>query len=233
MKLTGTLIMTWFLVMTMFQNSEANSASDNCMDSDIIPASAETYSVDYELKSDFKFTSPPSRFVPSYISNSNYGLNSDESELVGEDVTVGLQGGKYGVGFAASFPAFGVSGTYQISETLTAEAILGIFGVISNYSLRGWYRFNRNQKYDIYGYGGLSILQYRYRTFTNNRRNTESVPGVGVGAGIEYGIQELFNDHDLPPLFFNLEFGLVLANFEHYSLSSMVFGSGIRYRFGN
>lgn len=144
--------------------------------------------------------------------------------------TVGMQGGKYGVGMTSSWPVYGLSGTMQFNETITGEAVLGIFGALTSYGGRLWYRFDPNENYDFYGYGSLSILQYRYGRFGGG---TESVMGLGAGAGVESSLQKIFDDEDFLPLFVNAELGLALANFDHYNFSSFVFGFGIRYRFGN
>lgn len=154
---------------------------------------------------------------------------------VDSDATVGLQGGKYGVGFASTWPSYGLSGTYQLSEMLTAEAVVGFFGAVRNFGARGWYRFNRSAKYDFYGYAGVNMYQYRYRTINSafqTVRDTESVLGLGAGVGMEAGIRSLFKDQELPPIFLNWELGLALASFEYYNFSSFVWGGGIHYRFG-
>ncbi len=154
---------------------------------------------------------------------------------VDEDATVGLQGGKFGVGFASSWPSYGLSGTYQMSETLTAEAVVGFFGSIRSFGARGWYRFNRNTNYDLYGYGTINLYQYDYTTVNAAFRvvdETESVLGLGGGAGIEAGIQTLFKDRTLPPIFLNWEVGIAIASFDYYNFSSFVFGGGLHYRFG-
>lgn len=141
--------------------------------------------------------------------------------------TVGQQGGKFGIGFASTWPAYGVSGTLQVNEAITAEAILGFFGTVSNFGGRAWYRFNRNPGYDLYGYAGASV--YRW----SNRFISEDVLGVGAGVGIEGGLQKLFDDETFPPIFVNAEFGLAYADFEFYDFSAFLFGMGIHYRFGN
>lgn len=150
------------------------------------------------------------------------------------DSTVGVQGGRYGIGLASSWPAYGISGTIQVSETLTGEAVLGFFGAVSNFGGRIWYRFNRNETYDIYAYGGLGV--YRYTGFDSillDLNRTESVLGVGLGAGVEAGLPKLFDDEDLPPIFLNAELGLALASFEYYTgFSTLSLGFGVHYRFG-
>lgn len=150
--------------------------------------------------------------------------------------TVGQQGGRFGVGFASSWPAYGASGTMRINDAITAEAVLGFFGSVSNFGGRAWYRFKRNPTYDLYGYAAASLYRYDYTTFDGSllrtRRDTESVLGLGGGAGIEAGIQTLFKDENLPPIFLNWEVGLALAQFDYYDFSSFVIGGGIHYRFG-
>lgn len=144
--------------------------------------------------------------------------------------TVGVQGGKFGIGFASSWPSYGLSGTYQASETLTAQAVVGLIGDVTSLGIRGLYRFDRNIKYDLYAYAGLGFYRYDFNLLGVG--DSESVVGIGFGAGIESGIPELFEDEELPPIFLNLEIGLALATFEFYDFSSFGFGVGIHYRFG-
>ena len=153
-----------------------------------------------------------------------------ETALDTDLMTVGVQGGRYGIGAASAWPAYGVSGTLQVSETLTAEAIIGFLGTISNFSARGWYRFTPGEKYDLYGYGSVGVLRYDYRF--RGAGDTESVLGLGAGAGIEVSLAKLFDDEDFPPIFANAELGLSYANFDFYNFSTFSFGSGIHYRFG-
>lgn len=127
------------------------------------------------------------------------------------------------MGFASAWPTYGISGTYQLNETLTAEAILGFVGVATNISGRGWYRFDQNVDYDLYGYGMLGILSYR---------SFDTGLMFGFGGGIEAGIQELFDDPELPAIFGNFEIGIAFDTIAFYNLSIFSFGAGIHYRFG-
>ncbi|TVQ16170.1 MAG: hypothetical protein EA364_00575 [Balneolaceae bacterium] len=175
-------------------------------------------------------------FAPANVSGFGYALKMEDDDLAAGGTTVGMQGGRYGVGFASSWPAYGLSGTLQFSETITGEVILGFLGVISNIGARGWYRFNTNHNYDIYAYGGLSLLMYRYDTFDsgfNRTKKTETVPAIGAGVGMEFSLQQLLDDESFPPLFFTIELGLSIASFDHYDFSFLSFGSGLRYRFGD
>lgn len=155
----------------------------------------------------------------------------DQAAVQDPEQTVGVQGGRFGVGTASSWPAYGLSGTYHVNEKVTAQAVLGFFGTVSSFSARGWYRFNRNAEYDIYGYGTVGMYRYDYTTILDN--DTESVLGLGAGVGIETSLGKLFDQEDFPPIFANTELGLTYANFDFYSFSALTFGFGIHYRFGD
>ncbi len=150
------------------------------------------------------------------------------------DATVGVQGGRYGLGFGSAWPAYGLSGTLQINETITGEAVLGFFGAVSNFGGRVWYRFNRNEQYDIYAYGCAGVYRYKgLDGFLLGNSVSESVLGLGFGAGVEAGLPKLFDDEDFPPIFVNAELGLAIASFEYYGgFSSLSLGFGAHYRFG-
>lgn len=152
-------------------------------------------------------------------------------EGAAEEATVGVQGGRFGVGFTSSWPAYGLSGTMQVSESLTAEAVLGMLGTVSNFGGRLWYRFSRNPAYDLYGYGAASMYRYGYNLGALGR-GSENVLGFGGGAGVEASLRTLFGDENFPPIFVNVEAGLAFANFEYYNFSSFTLGAGIHYRFG-
>ncbi len=141
--------------------------------------------------------------------------------------TVGVQDGRYSVGFATSWPSYGLSGTLHLSEALTAEAIAGFFGTVSNFGGRAWYRFNRNEAHDLYAYVGASIHRY---SFLND---AENVLGLGGGAGVEVSMRKILDNDDFPPIFWTAEVGLAYADFDVFDgFSTMTFGSGLRYRFG-
>lgn len=156
-----------------------------------------------------------------------------EDQAAAQDLepTVGVQGGRFGAGMASSWPAYGLSGTYHVNEKVTAQAVLGFFGTVSSFSARGWYRFNRNAEYDIYGYGTAGMYRYNFGTILFS--DTESVLGLGAGAGIETSLGKLFNQEEFPPIFANAELGLTYASFDFYNFSALTFGFGIHYRFGD
>lgn len=137
---------------------------------------------------------------------------------------------KYGIGFQSSFPAYGVSGMYNVNEKSSIQVVLGPFGYLKTFAGRVLYRFNRKtipHKYNVYGYGMLGFWSYTWhRWYAENR--TETVPGFGAGAGIEY----FFNDF-LPEVGWNLEIGLGFVDFKevHYTFSTFMFGIGAHYYF--
>lgn len=132
---------------------------------------------------------------------------------------------KYGVGFQGSFPAYGISGMMDINETISAQAIIGFFSHLKTYAARGLYRFRQEDNWNLYGYGMIGI--WNYGAFGVS----ETVVGFGAGAGIEYDWRAF--DPDLPPLFWNIELGLGVANFDKvaYDFNTLLIGVGVHYRF--
>lgn len=169
----------------------------------------------------------PQTYAQSGASAQDEAAEQEQTTVQESDLTVGVQGGRFGVGFASAWPAYGISGTLQVSEKLTAEAVVGLLGTVSNIGGRVWYRFKPDLSYDLYGYGGAGL--YRYGYFGG----AESVLGLGAGVGIEAGLAKLFDDEEFPPIFVNAELGLAHASFRYYGgFSSLAFGAGIHYRFG-
>lgn len=190
----------------------------------------------YLLAANFSLTAQAQfRLSHNQASTPGVGAQATDSDPIPDNnSTVGVQGGRYGLGFGSAWPAYGLSGTLQISETITGEVVLGFFGAVSNFGGRVWYRFNRNEKYDIYAYGGAGVYRYTgLDGFLLGSSVSESVLGLGFGAGVEAGLPKLFDDEDFPPIFVNAELGLAIASFEYYGgFSSLSLGFGAHYRFG-
>lgn len=134
--------------------------------------------------------------------------------------------GPYGLGFTSSWPSYGISGTLDLSDKITAEVVLGLLGTVSNFSGRAWYRFRQEEDYDVYAYGGAGLYRWSGSVLSENSL------AFGAGGGVEASLARLLDDADFPPVFVNTEVGLAFANFRYYNFSSFVFGVGIRYRFG-
>lgn len=141
---------------------------------------------------------------------------------------------KWGAGFQGTFPAYGISGMMDVNETISVQAILGFFGSLNTYAGRALYRFKKENDWEIYGYGMLGAWSYdgiRFRTGFGYDNYTETVLGFGFGGGIEYDWRAL--DPNLPPLFWNLELGIGIVDFNNvnYNFNTLMIGAGVHYRF--
>ena len=129
---------------------------------------------------------------------------------------------QYGVGLAASFPAYGFSGMYDVSDQLSAQAVVGFGGVLSTATGRVLYRFNQKPAYDLFGYGSAGAW------FGLG----ETVPAIGGGAGVEVNWGRVFNAEDFPPLFSTFEVGFATLIGDDLSGFSLLSGGGsLHYRF--
>jgi len=149
---------------------------------------------------------------------------------------------KFGIGFQASIPAFGISGMMDLKDKVAIQAVLGPFGDLKTYTGKGIYRFKKEPTWNVYGYGTLGIWRctgYDVNSWDLNK-TTETVLGLGAGAGIEYdwlilwkAVFPKLSETSLPPLFFNLELGLSSIKFKKIEedFSDIIFGAGVHYRF--
>lgn len=132
---------------------------------------------------------------------------------------------KYGVGFQGTFPASGISGMIDLTDAITAQAIIGFYGNLKTYAGRGLYRFRKENFWNLYGYGMVGAWSYSLVG------ESETVPGFGAGAGIEYDWRGW--NPELPSISWNLELGLGVVNFDkvNYNFSTLLIGAGVHYRF--
>lgn len=154
----------------------------------------------------------------------------------GQETTQESNSSKWGVGFQSSWPAWGISGIYDVNELVSAQVVLGAFGSLTVLSGRILYRFNRREAYDLYGFGTLGVWRYTSDVFFFDRgliRQTETVLGLGGGGGIELNWQKILasSTDSFPPLYSTVDLGLGYANFDVYNFSSLWLGVGIHYRF--
>lgn len=132
-----------------------------------------------------------------------------------------VTGGNLGVGFQSSWPAsYGISAKYDVNDKMTAQGVLGSLGTVTNYSVRGLYRFKKKPDFDLYAFGSAGI--YRYDYYLGN----ESVFGFGAGAGLEYDLSKAL---DGLPLTVSGEIGFGLVSFDYYSYGAIGLGVGIHY----
>jgi hypothetical protein len=151
-----------------------------------------------------------------------------QEEAAAEAAATGQQASSspFGVGFQSSWPAWGLSGLYDVNENVTALAVVGLFGTLTTFGARGLYRFSQEESYNLYGYGTVGMWSYPGVI-------RENVVGFGGGAGIELNWRRIISPEDgsFPPLFSTIDLGLIMANFEHYNFSGFVIGSGLHWRF--
>jgi len=129
-------------------------------------------------------------------------------------------------GFQSTWPSHGLSVKMDFTDKITGQAVVGFLGDLSHYSVRGLYKFKKEQFYNMYGYGSLGLWTW---DSDYSGWKDESVVGVGGGAGIEYDLRGL--DSSFIPLFVNAELGLNIASFDHYDFSSVGLGLGVHYKF--
>jgi hypothetical protein len=149
-----------------------------------------------------------------------------------QNMALGNQAGKVGVGFQFSFPAWGLSGKYNVTDKFAVQGVFGFFGSLKTYAARGLYKFKVKPQLGVYGYGMVGAFSYKGFELNYNSSNflderTETVVGFGAGAGVEYffkGLEEIG---------WNLEIGFGSINFDQvdYNFSMIMIGAGAHYFF--
>ena len=135
--------------------------------------------------------------------------------------------GEYAVGWQSGFATFGIAGRVGINDKISAEGILGLFGALSNYGVRGLYTFQEKEYWGSYAFGSVGIWSWNSDIYGID---DETAFGFGAGVGIEYDWRAF--GYQLPPVSWNLELGLGLVNFENYDFNAFSIGAGARYKFG-
>jgi hypothetical protein len=132
---------------------------------------------------------------------------------------------KLGVGFQSSWPAYGISGIYDVNPQVSGQAVLGFLGGWTTVSGRGLYRFAQRPFLDPYGFGSVGMWRY------DSGFADASAVSFGGGGGIDFDLRRL--GPDIPPLYLNMELGLSIMNMElaGYTGAWMAFGAGMHYRF--
>ncbi len=142
---------------------------------------------------------------------------------------------RFGIGFQASFPAWGLSGMVDLSRGFALQGIFGVIGDLKTYAGRGILRFSRQKYHSVYGYGVVGAFSYtglkEGESWYEWEETTETVVGFGGGLGFDYNWRAW--SENLPPISWNLEIGIARVNFSEvdYNFSSMTFGAGLHYRF--
>ena len=134
-------------------------------------------------------------------------------------------GTRFGVGFGGSIIAWGLSGTMDMTSKITLQGTLGALGTFTAFGGSVWYRFNQNDAYDLFAFGGASHIGFSLGG------STQSTQGFGGGAGIEWDWGDLFNSEDFPPIFSNGTIGFYTYGQDFAGLSAFWVGGGAHYRF--
>ena len=121
---------------------------------------------------------------------------------------------------------YGLSGKYDITDNLSAQAIVGLWGYTGLTSVTGRinYKFKEQNFYNLYGYGSVTAWSW------SNSLYDETVFGFGAGVGAEYDIRGI--NRNFIPLFLSADLGLQVASFDHYGgFAGLGLGLGVHYKF--
>lgn len=153
------------------------------------------------------------------------------SSLVTPNVALAQEGtdSPFSLGFQSSWPSYGISGRYEVNEKAMIQGVIGALGTVTNFSGRLLYDFQQKEQYDVYAHGTVGVWQWGGNVFFESQTSV----GFGGGVGVEFDLQELFSpdDEDFPPLYWNIEIGAIIANFDNYNFSSFALGGGLHWAF--
>lgn len=133
---------------------------------------------------------------------------------------------KYAVGLQSSFMSGGLSAKMKINDKMSGQAVLGALGTLTSFSGRVLYEVKSDNYWDMYGFGTVGVWVWDGGPYFES----ETAVGFGGGAGIEWDWRAIAPD--LPPLYWSLEAGLGVVNFDNYTgFSTFSLGGGVHYRF--
>ena len=147
------------------------------------------------------------------------------SSTSAQELPTGEHGGRFGVGFQGSWPAYGISAIAKLNKQFALQGVVGTFGIMeSSFFARGIYRFSPKTAsfgwHNFYGYGSVGAFTYKLLDVR------ETVPGFGAGVGFEAYLESL------PQMGWTVEVGFSVVNFDlDYSFSFIALGLGAHYYF--
>jgi hypothetical protein len=161
----------------------------------------------------------------------------DTPSADGAPAVTETQSARFAVGFQSSWPTYGLSGQYFVSDKLTAEAVAGVSGSLTNVGGRALYRFRElgaddsrmGHTAELYGFGGLGMWRY-----SDLFDDSETALGASVGIGAEAFLEHILGAEGEPflPITVSAEVGLAFVGFETYGgFSALSYGAGVHYRF--
>ena len=132
------------------------------------------------------------------------------------------------VGFQSSFPSYGPSVKFPLSDGAKGQIMLGSFGTVTSISGRFIKAFDKSYEKEIegfrfapYAYGQLGTWSYNY----NVAGDKESAIGYGAGVGANTSLLHfLSKDLNLA-----IEFGLGGVGLDYYTVNAFSFGIGLHY----
>ncbi len=133
---------------------------------------------------------------------------------------------KYAIGFQTGFATYGVVARMALSDKVSAEGVLGLFGPLSHYGARGLYLLKKETYWDAYAFGSAGAWTWKSDLVGID---DETVFGFGAGGGIEYDWRA-FNEN-LPPISWSMEIGFGMIDLDNYDFGGFTFGAGGRYKF--
>ncbi len=135
----------------------------------------------------------------------------------------------FSLGFQSSWPSYGISGRYEVNEKAMVQAVIGALGTVTNFSGRVLLDLQQEEKYDLYALGTVGM----WRWGGGGALPSETSVGFGGGVGVDLDLQKLISpdDEDFPPLFWNIEIGVIIANFDNYNFRPFALGTGFHWAF--
>jgi hypothetical protein len=133
----------------------------------------------------------------------------------------------YGVGVNGTILTWGVSGMADVTPRVSVQASVGALGTVTALGGALLYRFNQQDSYDLFGYGGASYLRVDDLGFGD----PASAVGIGGGVGIEWDWGRLFRSESFPPLHGTAQIGFTTYTTAGLGLSYFAAGGGLYYRF--
>lgn len=123
--------------------------------------------------------------------------------------------GRMGVGLQLTWPTYGLSGMFDVSDQISVQAVVGTAGYGLALTGRGLYRLGRQEYFRPYAYGEAGMW--------TGYSHWGTVPNFGFGGGVEADIRQLLPE--APPVYLAFEAGL------NMTVYSGTWGSGTFTRF--
>jgi hypothetical protein len=132
------------------------------------------------------------------------------------------------VGFQSSFPSYGPSVKFPLSDSSKGQIVLGSFGTVTSISGRFIKALDKSYEMEIegfrfepYAYGQLGSWSYNYNVLGIK----ETAIGYGAGVGANTSLLHFLSED----LNLAIEFGLGGVGLEYYTVNAFSFGIGVHY----